>query len=52
MTANWQSLLVGGFVFAALIYLLIKFFGELDENETTIATILLILFKNSVSGSA
>jgi hypothetical protein len=28
MTANWQSLLVGGFVVAALIYLLIKFFGK------------------------
>jgi hypothetical protein len=34
MTANWQSLLVGGFVFAALIYLLIKFFGKSGGKGT------------------
>jgi hypothetical protein len=28
MTDNWQSILVGGFVLVALIYLLIKFFGK------------------------
>jgi hypothetical protein len=28
MKENWQNVLVGGFVLAALIYLLIKFFGK------------------------